>query len=501
MVGELRRDATSVPHSCEREALTAYAEAFLKARGVRRHGRYLTLLEHLGAVFALSGDTDRAREIFQRGRNESKRAVDDARFLYLIGNQIHFRAGEFHEARRAFEEIIARRRVRRDLKNRAYLSLSRTARRLRDEPAAERSADLVRRLGVYKYRPLAELYLGNVRMQQGRFDEAITLNRSAHAHFKRIRADLAMRVAECDLGLIERERGNYRKARAILERLAGEEIRILDTDRAGIVFNNLAAVCVELKDLHGARNAYLRALGFHAAGGRTRRLAETHGNVGSTLSRLGEVEAAFAACARSIELADGIGSADLGIRNRRHAIEAILRNRTHLGALSGLVAQCDEIIRKRGKDVSKETLHGYALAVAQALGARLQKGPEERRGKAPTISTRHGQALFREMTAAAGENRFRDMLTDRLGSGLRHAYAPPPDALRDFLLLFTGNYLKFHDYVSEFWLTLSRGKLHLRELCDRRVLDITGARKAAKYSLAFHRLERDMVLASGPGEA
>jgi tetratricopeptide (TPR) repeat protein len=417
-----------------------------------------------------------------------------------MGNQLHSKAGELHEARRAFEEIIGRRRVRRDLKNRAYLCLSRTARRLQDEPAAERAAELVRRLGVYKYRPLAELYLGNLRRQQGRYDEATTLNRTAHAHFKRIRADLAMRVAECDLGLIEKERGDNRKARAILERLASEEIRILDTDRAGIVFNNLAAVCIDLKDLHGARNAYLRALGFHAAAGRTRRLAETCGNVGSTLSKLGEVEAAFAACERSIELADGIGSADLGLRNRRHTIEAILRNRTHVGSLSGLVAQCDEIIRKKGKDVSKETLHGYALAVAQALGAGLQKRPEERRGKTATISTRRGQALLREMTAAAGESRYRDMLTDRLGSGLRHSFAPPPDELRDFLLLFTGNYLRFHDYVSEFWLTLSRGKLHIRELCDRRILDITGVRKAAKYSLAFHRLEPDMVLGSGSVE-
>jgi hypothetical protein len=79
------------------------------------------------------------------------------------------------------------------------------------------------------------------------------------------------------------------------------------------------------------------------------------------------------------------------------------------------------------------------------------------------------------------------MLADRLGAGLHRRSAPPASDLRDFLLLFMGDYLRFHDYAGEFRLSLSRGKFQLRELCHRRILAITGLRKAGKYSLAFHR--------------
>jgi tetratricopeptide (TPR) repeat protein len=341
---------------------------------------------------------------------------------------------------------------------------------------------------VLKYRPLADYYLGILRMQQGRFDEAIEMNRRAHASFRRDRQALALRLGDGDLALIYMAQGDYRKARAILERVAREDVKILDTNAAGLTFNNLAVSCAKLRDLRGARDAYLRALGFHAAGNRRHLLAGTYANLGMTLSKLGEIEPAFAALDRAIELAEEIKSAEIGLRARTAAIEAVLRHGTRLGLIPVLTTRCDEIVRKSASEVSKDALQEYSTALAEIVSAQVQKGLRERRAaKTETVGSRSGQSALEKLADRIDGSRYREMLADRLGEGLRRRFAPPPGELCDFLMLFTGDYLRFHDYVSEFWLTVSRGKLHLRELCDRRILDIDGNRKAAKYSLAFHR--------------
>jgi tetratricopeptide (TPR) repeat protein len=388
----------------------------------------------------------------------------------------------------AFEEVIERRRIGRNLADEAYLGLARTAKQQQDLATAERVYSRLRVSGVLKYRPLAELYLGVLRKDQQRYDEAVALNRSAYAAFKAAGEELGMRLADGDLAVIEMKRGDYGKARGILEGLVDEHMKILDTNAAGLAYNNLAAACAELPDLPAARDAYLRGLSCHAAAGRKRLMAGTYSNLGTTLSKLGEIETAFAAFDRAVELAERVGSADLGLRVRRAELEAILRHRTRLARVPTLAARCDEIIKKWGHEISNEAFREYTTTLFQVLGAGMGTGSGERAaGETPAPLGREAGSRLDELTGETTDSHYRELLTERLGDGMHRRSAPPVSDLRDFLLLFMGDYLRFHDYVGEFFISPSRGKLQLRELCQRRILAVTGTRRAGKYSLAFHR--------------
>lgn len=110
-----------------------------------------------------------------------------------------------------------------------------------------------------------------------------------------------------------------------------------------------------------------------------------------------------------------------------------------------------------------------------------------RRGAVPALGTSVGRGELSAIVGEVSEKEFDAKLEARLQPGLGIRHAPSPDLLGRFLMLFAGDRFKFANYANEFSLSQGRAKPHLRILCERDVIQLSGQRKASSYTLAFHR--------------
>ncbi len=484
----LGMDPATLPHTFDTEALLSFAQSLIRRREVRDGVLFLDLLERTGVAVALCGEEDVAERLFTRGLRSAREPKEQARFHYLIAHHIHFRRGRLAEAKKRLQQALAKTETQRNLKSRALLLLGRIARQTQDAEGAEAAYRQVLNSGVLEYRPLALQYMGILSMTQDRYEDAVALNRKAHAAMKRRGLTLAMMQVDADLSAFHLARGQYRLAQSILEDVVARNVELLDLNSAGNTYNNLAMAFHKQDKDAAARDAYLQALRFQAATGRKHHMATTYRNLGITLCRLRDAETAFAAFETAIALAEEIASPEEEFRSRTEALDAILRTGIRVGCVPGFVARCDDILRTSEKGLSQHSLRAYPRVLGKLVLGRTPARLARIKARGPSrLSTPQGRASLKRLTSAIVENEFEAKLSERIGSGLPGRHGPRPEQLRAFLMLFAGDYFQFKHYAREFPLSPARVKHQLRELCRRGIIELDGTRKAAKYSLAFHR--------------
>jgi len=478
----------NLPHTFDTPALLGYAERFLRRRDVRLTEFHPELMERTGISMALCGRDEDAEKLFDRGLRGAAESRDEARFYYLRGHYLHFRRGELAQAKRVLERALVCTETQRHLKSEELLVLGRIARLTQDADGAEKAYRQVLTSGVLKYRPTAMQYLSILRRQQGRYDEAVKLNRKAHALMKRRRLTLAMMQADADLAAFHMAEGEYRLAKEILETVVARNVQLLDLNSAGNTYNNLAMALEKLGDLRGARDAYLQALRYETAMDRKLQQSTSYRNLGITLYRLGDIECGFAAFETAIRLSKEISSAEAEFRTRTEALEAIGRSKRRLECVPHTVGRCDELLDTCGNEISRDGLRSYSRVIGRVAARR---NPDKLAGLQGRRSSRlagpEGRAALKALTAEIVPDEFEKRLAQRIGAGLPGRCGPKPEELCSFLMLFSGDFFQFKNYSREFPLTPARVKHQLRELCRRKIIELSGTKKAAKYALAFHR--------------
>lgn len=485
LAAEEGTDPRRLPHTFETEALLALGQRTLRRRVVRARPDFPDIQEITGIALSVCGEEEAAAELFEQAIRAAGQEPEAARFRYLLAHYLHFRRGELADARRVLAEAIEEVETRRVQKSRILLLAGRVARQVGDLESAERWYAHVLESGVHRYRPLAQLYLAILRREQNRLDDAIKLNRRAHAAMRRAGEELGMLMADSDLAAFHLQGGDIHEARRLLVDVVRNHVDLLDLTAAGNASNNLAMVCERLDDREGARDAYLDSLRYHRAVGRKHLLAHTYRNLGVVLVELDQLEPALAAFERSIELATEIASAEIELRGRTETIEVLVHTGTRVDVIPRMVARCDRILATAEPGFATEGVLHYARALGRVIeSGLLRRGGGGRPGK---LATAAGTQALETLTGNLDGEEFERLLRERIGPGLSGKDAPDADQLVSFLLLFAGDYFRFRDFANEFHLTTGRVKHHLKVLVERNVIELTGTKKAAKYSLSFHR--------------
>ena len=164
------------------------------------------------------------------------------------------------------------------------------------------------------------------------------------------------------------------------------------------------------------------------------------------------------------------------------------QHRSHITAIPRQIEACSAILESRAGDIARDSLETFSGVMSEVALGGLMGDIARQRGRRPTrVGTSEGDALLASIVGRLSEDEYQTRLEQRLGDGLTIRHSPSPDEIRRFLYLFPGDFFRFRHYAREFMLTTSRAKTQLKELSNRRVVELTGTRKAAKYSLAFHR--------------
>lgn len=486
-VTDLGQDPSSIPHTFEPEPLSAFAERFVSRSDVRRDPiLYLDLLERAGVAEALCGQANGTR-LLERGLEEATEPADRARFLYLMAEYAFFARGRYPNARRYLAAALPLAERFRGLKSHILLLRGRVERLLNHFEEAEETYRYILDSGVIETQPHALSYLSVLRMKQERHEEAIQLNREAHALFVASDDGFGARNTDMDLGLVYLAQGDAEAARRLFETVAARNLDVLDIRSAGRVYNNLAVACERLGDLDGAIRAANDAIHFHAASGRSALRVGSTINLAAYLSARGDAGASLAALEDAIRTAKTLENVELELRGITGAIQVIHDHRTRLEGLAPLVDRCTFLLDENGATLSKEALAEFSVAVSRAFGLSDARRSGTRADDAIRLADPPDREALRRVSPEPSEDMFESMLDRSLDGGLAGRFAPPPAHLRSFLLLYAGDTFRFRHYATEFHLTTTRAKPHLREMCDRSVIRIEGTRKAARYSLAFHR--------------
>jgi len=483
---------SQVPHSFEPDRLISLAETAIKKRRMREHRYYVRLLELTGRAVALSGDEGRAIEIFNRGR-ALKEVGAESRFRYFTAFYIHLRSGARDAALEGITQALDAGDLSRRLKTEAMLAQGRVSRQLQNLSGAEAAYRRVLDVGIRRYRPLAVLYLSHIRNLQGRYKEAMKLNRDAYVSFKRAGEASAIRLTDGDLALIYLAMGDNDKARLLLESVIERQTDLLDISSAGGDCQNLGIACARQGDYASACDAYAKALHFHAATGQRHQVAATYQCMGVAFKNSGQLGNAFAALDRAISIAQEMGAPEIEFRSRSVLIGAIRRDPKRLQMLSAQVARCQQLIAEKSMLLSKEALSEYSRRIGDLyIAARAADGETFSERPAETAS-QADQVSLEVLTTGVEAEWHKALLTSQMGEGVSGNFAPGPEELCEFLLLFTGDYFRFNHYAREFSLSVHRAKPHLRELREKKIIELNGTRKAAKYALSYHRGQKEGI--------
>ena len=280
----------------------------------------------------------------------------------------------------------------------------------------------------------------------------------------------------------------FDEARRLMDEVASQEFMLFDLLSAGRIKNNAAVALRRSGDPRGARQAFLDAIRFYTAAGGKNVLAGAYRGLAVVLADLGDTEASLSALAKSIEIAEGASALDAEFKARTLAIKTMAEQRSHITAIPRQIEACSAILESRAGEVARDSLEDFSGVMSEVALGGLMGDIARQRGRRPTrVGTSEGDALLASIVGRLTENEYETRLEHRLGNGLTIRHSPSPDEIRQFLYLFPGDFFRFRHYAREFLLTTSRAKTQLKELSNRRVVELTGTRKAAKYSLAFHR--------------
>jgi hypothetical protein len=256
----------------------------------------------------------------------------------------------------------------------------------------------------------------------------------------------------------------------------------------GRIKNNIGVVLRRSGDPQGARQAFLEAIRYHTAAGRKRLLTGSYRGLAVVLADLEDPEASLSALTRAIDIAEAASAIDSEFKARTTAIRIMAEHRTHITAIPWQIGACSSILETRGKEIARGSLEGFSRVMSEVALGGLMGDIARQRGRRPTrVGTPEGDALLGSLVGRLSQDEYESRLKQRLGDRLTVRHSPSPDEIRLFLYLYAGDFFRFRHYAQEFLLTTSRAKTQLKELSNRRVVELTGTRKAAKYSLAFHR--------------
>lgn len=478
----LSLDEASVPHSFQTRSLLEFAKKLSQKRSLAAEPELREeLLARTGIAACLNKDPDLGRTCFDRGLRSAAEGPDHARFLYLSGLYDHYHRGNYATAQTELEDALAEAELARRLRTEIRIALGRTCRRLGELALAEQHYQDVIELGVGEYRPVALHYLALVHLRRKDFPEA---NRLAQRALREANPDADRTLPQSirsSLGDIAHEQGDLEKAARLYLAAVTELDRTLATHSAASTYNNLGATYRRLGQYGSALDAYTRAVRYYTIEGQDRLLSQVFRNIAICYTAMADVEAARGAYDRAIALAQGIGSRELELL----ALAEALEHRDKLKVPSNKVAQalgrCKRIASEVGSSLSGPALYKLASVALALTGTSIDASPQER----PPVFGSDAPRLDRLVVDANVLDR---EFKEAFGPKLKLPHAPGREAIGSFLLLFTGDRFKHADYAGEFLLRPPHAKRHLKELRDRGVIELSGERKGAAYTLAFHRV-------------
>lgn len=478
--------ADRVPHTFETHELLDFAAKFSRRRDVRDSDVYHDLLQRLAVLAFIVGDAELGRKTITRGLRDAEEGPERARFLYLSGLYDHFRSGDLTAAKEVLEQALVESELSRHLKSDVRIALGRTCREVEEYEAAERHYQHLIDHGVLELRPTAVHLLALVREAQGRLDEAENLTRESLKQFEQERDWLNVLNLKATLGDLALTGGDGPRARRVLEPVAEEYARILSAEGAARTYGTLAATYAKEKKYPRALSAYAESLRFQAPAHRYADIARTYRNMAGGLPDMGKTAASLAAFDRAVEFAQRADAVEeeLSVYSDVLSLSTVLK--LPPAAIAHVVERSREILTEADGRLSGEVYERFAKGAIAVVGRALPR-VTRRRGAVPALGTSVGRGELSAIVGEVSEKEFDAKLEARLQPGLGIRHAPSPDLLGRFLMLFAGDRFKFANYANEFSLSQGRAKPHLRILCERDVIQLSGQRKASSYTLAFHR--------------
>jgi len=479
-----------IPHSFDTDALLRYSIKLASRRDVKRNTDLSRdLLARAGIAHGLCGDDATSLELFEKGLRISRGNQKKALFYYLKGFQYHHRRGE---AAKAKEELVKAYKLSersRRLRTEILLALGTTEMRLGCLLSAKQSIRAANDLHVRDLVPHGLMRLSVAFMRDGDYETAAQLNRRSFSLFRRGGDWLGMKIADANLALLLLQQDDPVSAREALERAIEEGVRVLDIPRLGRDYNNMAIACQRMNDQEAERSALIEAIRYHSAAGMMGLLAGNYRNLGLCLAELGEIEAGLAALEYGARLAYELGMPNHEFEILADLLTVCMKHRTRLGVIPQLLSRCQEIMDIASDRLSRDSLLQFGNAMQEILHEQQIVTPEKVivPSKVPDVSTAEGRTTLARMIPQQESCNFEDLLKRRLGNGIPGRLVPRVDDLRQFLMMFAGDFFKSANYTGEFGMTQERAKRHFRWMCTEGVLERFGSRKASRYALAFHR--------------
>lgn len=474
-------DEASVPHSFQTRPLLEFAKKLSQKRSLASEPELRDeLLARTGIAACLNKDLALGRVCFERGLRLAEEGPDTSRFLYLSAFYDDFHEGDFTAARTKLEDALAGAELARRLRTEIRIALGRTCRHLGELALAEQHYEDVIELGVGEYRPVAFHFLALVKLRRKDFAEAKRLAQKALKEANpRTDPTLPFSIGS-SLGDIAFEQGNVEAAARLYQASALEQDRILAVHSVASTYNNLGAAYRRLGQYGSALDAYTSAARYYTIEGHRRLLSQVFRNVAICFTAMDDRESARGAYDRAVELAVEIKSPELELLALTKALEQRDKLALPPKTVAHALGRCKQIVVDSGTHLSASTLHQLAVSALSLTGTSIKASPRQ---EPPTFGS-DSRRLERLVVQADVLDR---MFKEALGPNLKLPHAPSRDAIGSFLFLFTGDRFKHADYAGEFLLHPPHAKRHLKELRERGIVELSGERKGAAYTLAFHR--------------
>lgn len=473
--------AASVPHSYDSSDLLSAADKAAGRRGLGTEPELRAeLFARIGIAACLEGQLERGRRAFERGRRAAEDGPERARFTYLSAVYGHAHRGDHGAAKRELEDALADSELARRLRTEIRIALGRACLRLGDRFLAEEHLSDVLELGVTEYHPVALHELSRVHLTRGEFAEAKRLATAALADANPVTDPTLPFDIRTTLADVAFASGNVEGAARLYESTAAEQDRMLAIEGAARSYRKLGTARRALGRHGSALDAFGSSIRFYTITGHEARLSEMYERLGGCFVALADGDAARGAYALAVSRAIEAESPDLELAALCGALHAPERLGLSEEQVSQALGRCKQLVQDDESALSPETLRTFARVVLPFIGSERAIRTRRRSPALGSESMRLARFVVRPNVL---ERAFDAALPDELGI----RWAPPREAIRSFLLLFTGDRFKHADYAGEFLLSPGHAKRHLKELRERGVLELRGQRKGSAYTLSFHR--------------
>lgn len=478
-----------IPHSFDVSELLAFATRRATARDVKRQPRiHLPLLAATGVALALSGRDEEGVGLLRRGYRDAGTNQTRAQYLYRIGYHSEHRRGDAHAARETLHRAYVLSERSRRLRGEILLALGTVEASTGSIGSAERALSGALDLSLRELEPHALLRASDVATLRADFGTAVDLNRRSHALFRAREDFLGMKVCDSNLAILRLERSELTEASELLDRVIEQGLRVLDICRLGRDYNNRAVLLSQAGDPAAARDSVIEAIRFHEAFGRKALLIGNYQNLGGYLVQLGETDAALAAFDTAAGLARRLNLVHREFQVLAHLLLMAALHRLAFPELRSVRDRCRHLMESDAESLSKKSLVSFARAMdGFARHRELLEPNGHARGSHGSLAGPDGWEALGRLVPSPDACDFTTQLERRLGEGLPGRDVPPNDDLARFLMQFIGEFFKSGNYTREFSITQERAKRHLRWMCRMGLIEQRGARKASRYSLAFHR--------------